>query len=57
MELLFKFLTLDVIKKKFQLSTKYAHTLESALMKKTYRSPFPSLNVKRRNEPVAIVTV
>ena len=24
-----------------------------ALMKETYRSPFPKLNVKERNEPVA----
>ena len=54
---LFNWLPLNVIKKTFQLSTQYGRTPASAIMKKTYRSPFPALNVKRRSEPVATDTV
>lgn len=52
----FNWLPLDAIKKTFQLSTQFARTPASAIMKKTYRSPFPALNVKRRSEPVATDT-
>ena len=53
----FNWTPLDMIKKTFQLSTQCARTPASSVMKKTYRSPFPGLNVKRRSEPVAICTV
>ena len=43
-----------MIKKTFQLSTQHARTPASSAMKKTYRSPFPVLNIKRRSEPAAI---
>ena len=46
-------LNLHVIKKKFKFSTLCLRAKVSTLMKKTYRSPFPALNVKRRNGPVA----
>ena len=41
---------LDAIKKTFQLSTQHTRTPASSVMKKTRRSPFPALNVKRRSE-------
>ena len=53
----FNWIPLDMTKKTFQLSTQHARTPASLVMKKTYRSPFPALNVKRRNEPVATDTV
>ena len=46
-----------MIKKTFQLSTKHARTPASSVIKKTYRSPFAALNVKRRSEPVETDTV
>ena len=57
MKPLFNLIPLDIIKKTFQLSNQHARTPESTLMKSTYRSPFPALNVKRINEPVATGTV
>ena len=39
------------------MSTQHASTLESALIKKTYSSPFAALNVNRRNESVATCTI
>ena len=47
----------NLIKKTFQHSTQYACTPASSILKKTYRSPFPALNVKRRSEPVSTDTV
>ena len=54
---LFNWLPLNIIKKTFQLSAQYGRTPASAVMKQTYRSPFPALNIKRRSEPVATDTV
>ena len=54
---LFNWMPSCITKKTFQLSTQHAKTLASYVMKKTHRSPFPTLNVKRRSEPVATETV
>lgn len=48
---------MDVIKKTFGCTTQYARTQMSAILKNHYRSRFPALNVKRRDEPVATYTV
>ena len=53
----FNWFPLHVIKKIFQLSAQHARTIKSTIMKKTYRSPFIDLNIKRRNKPVATDTV
>ena len=39
------------------MSAKYASALECTVIKKTYRSPFPALNIKRTNDPLATDTV
>ena len=57
MKTLFNWLSLDIIKYIFQLSTQCARTSASTLMKKNYHSPFPSLNIKGRNAPVATDTI
>ena len=50
--------TADVVKQTFEATTQYARSVSSStLMKKTYRSPFPGLNVHRRREAVATDTV
>lgn len=50
--------TADVVKRTFAVTTQYARSLStSTLMKKTFRSPFPALNVHRRREAVATDTV
>jgi len=54
---LFGWLPVDIIKKTFKRTTQYARTTISTVMKKHYRSPFPALNVFRRDEPVATDTV
>ena len=46
-----------IIKHTFQLTAQYEMTPMSAILKKHYKSPFPALNSKRRNEPIAMDTV
>ena len=46
-----------VIQKTFNCTTQYARIPMSAHLQRHYRSPFPALNVNRRNEPVATDTV
>ena len=53
---LFNWLPLDIIINTSQLSTQYDRAPESTITKKTYRSFFPALDIKRRNEPVATYT-
>ena len=50
---LFNLIPLDAIKKTFQLYAQHFRTPASSVTKKTHRSPFPELKVKRRSEPVA----
>ena len=54
---MFGWLTIDTIKKTSQLTTQYARTPMSIILKKRYRSPFPDMNVTRRDEHVATDTV
>jgi hypothetical protein len=49
----FGWLSTDVIKKTYEHTTQYARIPSSTILKRTFRSPNPALNVHRRNEPVA----
>jgi hypothetical protein len=47
-----------IIKRTYENSTQYYRTgVDSTGMKQTFCSPFPALNVHRRNEPVATDTL
>ena len=54
---MFGWLPADVIKQTFEVTTQYARLPMSTLLKKRYKSPFPALNVHRRDEPVATDTI
>jgi hypothetical protein len=45
------------IKKTFEHATQHARMPHGAVLKNHHKSPFPALNVKRRDEPVATDTV
>lgn len=47
----------DTVKRTFQATTQYARYPAGEHLKKMYKSPFPALNVQRRNEDVATDTV
>jgi hypothetical protein len=53
----FGWLPLDVVQQTFKRTTQYARMPMSTYLKKRYKSPYPALNVHRRNEPVATDTV
>jgi hypothetical protein len=50
---LFGWLPPDAIKKTFMHTTQYARLPTGTVLKRTFKSPHPALNVTRRNEPVA----
>jgi hypothetical protein len=54
---LFGWMDIKTIKKTFEKTTQYARMSNGTILKKHYKSPFPALNVKRRDEPVATDTV
>ena len=54
---MFGWLPADVIQQTFTVTTQYAHLSMSTLLKKQYKSPFPALNIHRRDEPVAMDTI
>ncbi len=54
---MFGWLPADVIKQTFAVTTQYTCLPMSTLLKKRYKSPFPALNVHRRDEPVAMDTI
>jgi len=54
---MFGWLPADIIKQTFEVTTQYARLPMSTLLKKRYKSPFPALNVHRRDEPVATDTI
>ena len=54
---MFGWLLADVIQQTFAVTTQYAHLPMSTLLKKQYKSPFPALNVHRRDELVATDTI
>ena len=53
----FGWLPVDLIKRTFAVTTQFARIPASTVLKKHYKSPFPALNVHRRDEPVATDTV
>jgi hypothetical protein len=53
----FGWLSKDIIKETFVWTTQYVRLPGSEILKKRYKSPFPALNVHRREEPVAMDTV
>jgi hypothetical protein len=54
---LFGWMNTKTIKKTFEQTTQYARMPNGTILKKHYKSPFPVLNVQRRDEPVATDTV
>ena len=54
---MFGWLPADVVKQTFEVTTQYVQLPMSTLLKKWYKSPFPALNVHRRDEPVATDTI
>jgi hypothetical protein len=50
---LFGWLSPDIIKKTFEHTTQYARLPSGTLLKRSFKSPNPALNVTRRNESVA----
>jgi hypothetical protein len=50
---LFGWISADTIKKTFENTTQYARIPTATMLKRTFRSPNPALNVYRRNESVA----
>ena len=53
----FGWLSTDTIRETFKRTTQYVRLPGSEILKKRYKSPFPALNVYRREEPVAMDTV
>jgi hypothetical protein len=53
----FAWLPVDVIQKTFDVTTRWARSIENLPFRKHFKSPFPAFNVHRRNEPVATDTV
>jgi len=53
----FGWLPTDIVKLTFRNTTQFARTTVSTILKKHYKSPYPAMNVLRRDEPVATDTV
>jgi hypothetical protein len=53
----FAWAPVDVIKRTFDVTTRWARSIEHFPFRKHFKSRFPALNVHRRNEPVATDTV
>ena len=53
----FGYLPVDIVKNTFEHTTQHARVPISTLLKKRYKSPFPALNVHRRNEDIGTDTV
>ena len=51
------FAPLEVIKKTFEKTTQFARNIVRLPFRTHFKSRFPALNVRRRNEPVATDTV
>jgi len=50
---LFGWLSVDIIQKTFEHTTQYARLPVGSLLKRSFKSSNPAMNVSRRNEPVA----
>ena len=53
----FGWLPVDIVKRTFAATTQYARIPQSTVLRKAFKSPFPALNVHRRDESVATDTV
>ena len=53
----FAWAPVDVIKRTFDVTTRWARSVELLPFRKHFKSRFPALNVHRRNEPVATDTI
>jgi hypothetical protein len=53
----FAWAPIDIIKKTFDVTTRWAQSIEHLPFQKHFKSRFPALNVHRQNEPVATDTV
>ena len=53
----FAWLPMDIIKHTFEKTTQFGRMPMSSVLRKHYKSPFPALNVHRRNEALATDTV
>ena len=53
----FAWLPTNIVQLTFKNTTQHAKTSISTILKKHYKSPFPALNVHRRDEPVATDTI
>jgi hypothetical protein len=54
---LFGWMNAKTVKKTFENTTQHARMPHATILKKHYKSPYPALNVRRRDEPVATDTV
>ena len=53
----FGFVPASTVKRTFDCTTRFGRIPMSTHLQKTYRSPYPAMNVQRRNEPLATDTV
>jgi hypothetical protein len=53
----FAWLTTDIIKKTFDVTTQYARMPLNTILQKRFKSPNPAVNVRRHDEPVAADTI
>jgi hypothetical protein len=53
----FAWLPTDIIKKTFDVTTQYARMPLNTVLRKCFKSPNPAVNVRRRDEPMAMDTI
>jgi hypothetical protein len=53
----FAWLPTDIIKKTFEVTTQYARMPLNTVLHKHFKSPNPAVNVRQRDEPVAMDTI
>jgi hypothetical protein len=53
----FAWLPTDIIKKTFEVTTQYARMPLNTILRKHFKSPNPAVNIRRRDEPIAMDTI
>jgi hypothetical protein len=53
----FVWLPTDIIKRTFEVTTQYARMPLNTILRKRFKSPNPAVNIRRRDEPVAMDTI
>jgi hypothetical protein len=53
----FAWLPTDIIKKTFDVTTQYARMPLNTILQKRFKSPYPAVNIRRRDEPMATNTI